>query len=251
MLALFKSHYSIGKSILTLNDPSKVKDGGSDSVFQIALENNLSEVILVEDSLIGFSEAYKRCIEHNIKLVFGLRLSMRNSKEEADAESEHKIIIFSKNNQGCKLLNLIYSKAFTEFDGYLTYETLEKIWDDAHLKLAVPFYDSFLYTNLLKYGTNSIPNFNKIKPTFFIESNGLAFDSLLKDEVVEYAIKNNYSTEKVKSIYYKNKKDAEALMTYKIICNRSFGKARSLSRPELAHFCSNEFSFESWKEQNA
>ena len=49
MLALFKSHYSIGKSILTLNDPSKVKDGGSDSVFQIALENNLSEIILVED----------------------------------------------------------------------------------------------------------------------------------------------------------------------------------------------------------
>ena len=59
MLALFKSHYSIGKSILTLNDASKVKDGGSDSIFQIALDNNLSEIILVEDSLIGFSEAYK------------------------------------------------------------------------------------------------------------------------------------------------------------------------------------------------
>jgi|TARA_B100001094_G_C18171648_1_gene795474 DNA polymerase III alpha subunit len=251
MLALFKSHYSIGKSILTLNDASKVKDGGSDSIFQIALDNNLSEIILVEDSLIGFSEAYKRCTENNIKLVFGLRLSMRNSQEEADTESEHKIIIFAKNNQGCKLLNLIYSKAFTESNGYLTYETLEKVWDDTHLKLAVPFYDSFLYTNLLKYGTNSIPNFNKIKPTFFIESNGLAFDSLLKDEVVEYASKNNCPTEKVKSIYYKNKKDAEALMSYKIICNRSFGKTRSLSRPELAHFCSNEFSFESWKEQNA
>jgi len=251
MLALFKSHYSIGKSILTLNDASKVKDGGSDSIFQIALDNNLSEIILVEDSLIGFSEAYKRCTENNIKLVFGLRLSMRNSKEEADTESEHKIIIFAKNNQGCKLLNLIYSKAFTESNGYLTYEILEKVWDDTHLKLAVPFYDSFLYTNLLKYGTNSIPNFNKIKPTFFIESNGLAFDSLLKYEVAEYASKNNHPTEKVKSIYYKNKKDAEALMSYKIICNRSFGKTRSLSRPELAHFCSNEFSFESWKEQNA
>ncbi len=69
MLALFKSHYSIGKSILTLNDASKVKDGGSDSIFQIALDNNLSEIILVEDSLIGFSEAYKRCTENNIKLL--------------------------------------------------------------------------------------------------------------------------------------------------------------------------------------
>ena len=40
MLALFKSHYSIGKSILTLKHPEKVEDGGPDSIFSIAKENN-------------------------------------------------------------------------------------------------------------------------------------------------------------------------------------------------------------------
>ena len=43
MLALFKSHYSIGKSILTLNDPSKTSEGGSDSIFQIAKDNSLDK----------------------------------------------------------------------------------------------------------------------------------------------------------------------------------------------------------------
>jgi hypothetical protein len=79
MLALFKSCYSIGKSILTLDDPKKTSPEGSDSIFKIALENDLKEIILVEDSLIGFFEAFKRSKELKLKLIFGLRLSMRNS----------------------------------------------------------------------------------------------------------------------------------------------------------------------------
>ena len=108
MLALFKSHYSIGKSILTLNDPSKTSEGGSDSIFQIAKDNSLDKIILVEDSLVGFFEAYKKCKELNIQLIFGLRLSIRNSNNKEDESSDHKVIIFSKNDKGCKLLNKIY-----------------------------------------------------------------------------------------------------------------------------------------------
>ena len=48
MLALFKSHFSIGKSILTLDDPITHKEGGADSIFSIAKENNLKEVVLVK-----------------------------------------------------------------------------------------------------------------------------------------------------------------------------------------------------------
>lgn len=250
MLPLFKSHYSIGKSILTLKDPSKCKDNGPDSVFKIALENNLNKIILVEDSLIGFFEAHRMSNKLGLQLIFGLRLSMRNSAEEDDICSEHKVIIFSKNSNGCKLLNKIYSKAFTLFDGFLTYESLKELWDTNSLKFAVPFYDSFLHVNNFGF-CNTVPEIKFFKPTFFLEDNGLALDSLLSDLVKDQA-NNTYSApiQKVKSVYYKNKKDAEALMTYKIICNRSFGKSRSLSRPELAHFCSDEFSFESWKEQN-
>ena len=251
MLCLFKSHYSIGKSILTLADPSKQSDEGSNSIFKIASDNNLDKIILVEDSLVGFFEAYRRAESLKKQLIFGLRLSMRNSSAEEDVQSDHKIIIFAKNSQGCKELNTIYSKAFSEFDGFLDYSTLSKIWKNEIFKMAIPFYDSFLHKNRFGF-SNALPDFSFTNPTFFIESNGLAFDHLLKKEVLTFSDNSKkYPTQKVKSVYYKNNKDAEALMTYKIICNRSFGKNRSLSRPELAHFCSDEFSFESWEKQTS
>lgn len=249
MLPLFKTHFSLGKSILTLDDPKKVSEGGADSVFKIIKENSLKEMILVEDSLVGFFEAFKRSKELGIQLIFGLRLSMRNSSSPEDDGSSHKIIIFAKDDIGCKLLNKIYSKAFCEFSGFLNYASLKELWNETHLKLAVPFYDSFIYVNNFSFA-NAVPDFSFTKPTLFIEDNDLALDFLLKEKVLEFAKINNYETADVKSIYYNKKEDVKAYMTYKIICNRSFGKDRSLERPELAHFCSNQFSFESWKEKN-
>lgn len=243
MVALFKSHFSLGKSILTLDDPKKTSEGGADSIFKIAVDNNLEKIVLVEDTLIGFFEAYKRAKELNIQLIFGLRLSMRNSNLEEDASSEHKIIVFAKNDQGCKLLNKIYSKAFCEFDGFLDYKTLKNLWSEEALKLAIPFYDSFIYVNAFNFG-NAVPDLTFTKPTYFIERNNLALDSLLENKVLGFT----KDVELVKTIYYKSKKDAAALMTYKIICNRSFGKNRTLDKPELPHFCSDEFCFDSWKE---
>lgn len=249
MLPLFKSHYSIGKSILTLDDPKKVTEGGSDSIFKIAIENKLNSIVLVEDTLIGFFEAYKRCKEFKIQLIFGLRLSMRNSSLPEDANSQHKIIIFAKTDVGCKLLNKIYSQAFCEFSGFLDYNSLKSLWDDNHLKMAIPFYDSFLYVNNFSFG-NIVPDLSFTKPTVFIEDNELSLDYLIRQKAEDFAKSNNLLTNSVKSVYYKNKEDVTAFMTYKIICNRSFGKDRSLEKPELPHFCSNHFCFESWKEKN-
>lgn len=249
MLPLFKTHYSIGKSILTLDDPKKTSPEGSDSVFSIAKENNLNQIILVEDSLIGFFEAFKRCKDLGIQLVFGLRLSMRNSPLPEDESSEHKIIIFAKDSEGCKLINKIYSQAFCEFSGFLDYASLKKLWNDSHLKMAIPFYDSFIHCNNFSF-CNAIPDFSFTKPDIFIEKNGLALDFLIEHKAKEFATKNSLNTCIVKSIYYKNKKDVKAFMTYKIICNRSFGKERSLEKPELPHFCSDRFSFEAWKQES-
>lgn len=249
MLPLFKSHFSIGKSILTLDDPKKVTDGGSDSIFKIAKDNNLKQIILVEDSLIGFFEAYKRSKEMEIQLIFGLRISMRNSALPEDQSSEHKIIIFAKSDQGCKLLNKIYSKAFCINSGFIDYTDLKELWNENDLKLAIPFYDSFIYTNNFSFG-NVIPDFSFTKPTLFVEDNGLALDYLLQEKVNEFATNNNIPKTKVRSIYYNKKSDVKAFMAYKIICNRSFGKERSLEKPELPHFCSDKFSFEAWKEEN-
>lgn len=250
MVPLFKSHYSIGKSILTLDDPKKTVENGSDSIIKIAKDAELKNVVLVEDCLTGFFEALKRTQEQKLALIFGLRLSMRNSALPDDEKSEHKIVIFAKNAEGCKLLNKIYSKAFTEYNGYLDYPELKKLWNEKDLRMCVPFYDSFVYVNLLNFG-NCVPDFSFCAPSFLIERNNVSFDALLETAVNEYVAPHSYKTVLAKSIYYKLKKDIKAFQTYKIICNRTIGKERTLDKPELPHFCSDEFCFESWKEEAA
>ena len=85
-----------------------------------------------------------------------------------------------------------------------------------------------------------------ISPTFWLESNNLPFDFLLAEKVVSFANSIAKPIESVKTILYKNKKDVEALQTYKILCNRNFGRAATLSSPNLDHFGSNEFCLESY-----
>lgn len=252
MLPLFKSHFSIGKSILTLDDPSNHKEGKSDSVFSIAKDNNLDRVVLVEDSLTGFLQAKKVADSMGIKLVFGLRLDMCenaliNPKEES-VKSRHKIVIFAKNSEGCTLLNSIYSEAFSEAFNAVDRKILKKHWNNKNLTLAIPFYDSFIFNNTIKF-SSCTPNFSFTKPTFFLENNSLPFDLLLRANVLKFCKENDFNTELTKSIYYKNKKDVSALQTYKCITGRTFGN-KTLSKPNLDHFGSNEFCFESWKENN-
>lgn len=252
MLPLFKSHYSIGKSILTLNDPSDHKEGGSDSIFSIAQENNLKELVLVEDSLTGFLQAKKNADKLNMKLIFGLRINMKEdaslTNKEDSSNSSHKIILFAKNSKGCQLLNEIYSEAFTKCQNSVDEKLLKKYWNKKHLILAIPFYDSFIFNNLMKFA-NCTPSFSFCDSTYFIEDNGLPFDRFLQQKVKNFAAKNKNKVELTKSIYYKNKKDVTALQTYKCITGRTFG-VKTLSKPNLDHFGSNEFCFQSWKEHN-
>jgi hypothetical protein len=61
IVPLFKSHCSLGRSILTLDKPKDEKNPEvSDSVFDIASEEGLKEVFLVEDNMTGFLQAYTK-----------------------------------------------------------------------------------------------------------------------------------------------------------------------------------------------
>jgi DNA polymerase III alpha subunit len=245
MIPLFKSNYSIGKSILTLDAPEENPDvEKSDSIFQIAKDEKLDKIVLVEDTMIGFLEAHKLSKSLGIQLIFGLRINCCNDALSDDREkSQHKIIIFAKNDLGCKLLNKIYSKAYCENNGYVDCSTLSNIWNESALKLAIPFYDSYIYQNSFSFN-NCIPNFSFCNPTFFIERNNLPFEELLIDKIKSITEKIEFT----KTIYYKNKKDVFAYQTYRCITNRSFGKEQSLSSPNLNHFGSDEFCWESFKE---
>tara|TARA_Y100000401_G_scaffold40905_1_gene31107 strand:- start:179 stop:925 length:747 start_codon:yes stop_codon:yes gene_type:complete len=242
MTPVFKSTYSIGKSILTLDDDDK--EGGPDSIFTICEENKIKSLVLVEDSMTGFVTAHNRCKEKGIDLVFGLRITCCNNTLEDD-NSDHKIVIFANNDEGCRLLYRIYSYAHTD-SGKVDFNFLNSIWSD-DLELVIPFYDSFIFNNNF-YLRKCVPDFYKMLPTFWVEQNGLPFDGLLRKKVEKFAQGMMRPVKKVKTILYKNKSDVEALQTYKILCNRNFGRAASLSCPNLDHFGSNEFCIESYLE---
>ncbi len=249
MVPVFKSDYSIGKSILTLNDPC---ESGPQSIFSLLDKHNQDSLCLVEDSLTGFLKAHSQCDKFGINLRFGLRISFcSDSKAEIPKggdTTEYKIIIFAKNSVGCKLLNKIYSYAFTEGSGRIDSAYLKSIWSSANLAVAVPFYDSFLFYNFFTFRT-CIMDFDFTNPTFFLEDNKLPFDSFLKDQVINYCENLNYNTIKTKSIYYECREDFSAYQTYKCICARSsFGRGSSLEKPNLDHCASQEFCMESWEE---
>jgi DNA polymerase III alpha subunit len=223
MIPLFKTHASIGRSILRIEDVKRIAD-----------ENEFDEVYLVEDTMVGFPEAFRTFGE---KLRFGYRFSIYND-DESD-ESESKMIVFADGDQGYKDLCSLYTRSFGE--------KLKTPWDEyRNLKFAVPFYDSFLHKNLVGF-TNCMPNLPK-DIYFLAEDNGLPFDGILYSKVKDFAEKNAYSLTKVKSIYYENKEDVEAFQTYKCICNRQPGRQASLSNPRLDHFGSDRFCVEAWKE---
>ena len=223
MIPLFKTHSSIGKSILRIEDVKRIAD-----------ENEFDEVYLVEDTMVGFPEAFRTFGE---KLRFGYRFSIFNDEESDDSES--KIIAFADGDQGYKDLCSLYTRSFGE--------KLKTPWDEyQNLKFAVPFYDSFLHKNLVGFA-NCMPNLPK-DIHFFTEDNGLPFDGILNSKIKDFAENNTCSLTKVKSIYYENKEDVEAFQTYKCICNRQPGRQASLSNPRLDHFGSDRFCVEAWKE---
>ena len=245
MIALFKSHYSIGKSILTLEDPSKCKEGGPKSIFSVSKED---KIILVEDTLIGFLQAHKTAESLEKQLIFGLRLScshMSNSSDSSDCN--HKIIIFAKNSNGCKLLNNIYSHAFCNNDGVIDTTYLKTVWNNDDLDLCIPFYDSFIFMNSMFF-CSCIPDFSFCNPTFFIEENYLPFDPFIKKKVVDYCDNFKYNYIESKSIYYDKREDFEAYQTYRCICAKKNGKQRTLSVPNFDHLASPEFCYESYLE---
>jgi len=249
VLPLFKSHYSIGKSVLTLEKPEDVNPTGPQSIIDICLKNSLDTLILVEDSMSGFLQAHLNCKESKLKLIYGIRLEITRDIEDKSEESfsgTSRYVVFAKNDKGYNRLIKIYSLAAKDGFYYrprIDFKNLKKLWSKEDLVLAVPFYDSFLYKNHFTYG-ECVTEFDFCKPIFFEEKNNLPFDGALRKRVVDYC-KNKFEIFKSKSIYYNLKEDFSSYLTFRCISNRS-----TLSMPRFEHMSSDRFSFENWKEQD-
>lgn len=241
MIPLFKSHYSLGKSILTLEDESE--ENGPDSIFSIANDNDLKELYLVEDSMAGFLLAMEGAKKFKLDLRFGLRVGCVNEHgAENEDKSYHKIILFALNTEGCHKLIKISSEINTQFGGKASYPYLKSIWSK-DIQMVVPYYDSFLMKNLMSF-SSCIPDFSFCKPIFFTEENGLPFEQIYNERLKSYG---EYEMTPVKSIYYKDRADFAAWQTFKCMQRKSWGNV-SLNKPEQPNCCSAEFCFESWRE---
>src|SRR6266446_2898582 len=253
-IPIFSSHYSFN-SILTLDPPpdkskpEKVEDylKGPRSIIQLATDNKIDPLFIVENNLSGFVKAYKNSKEQKLNLRFGLKIIVCNDMKDKSPESlktEHKVIVFARNSSGYKRLLKIYSEAATKGFYYrprIDSTTLEKFWNKKDLILAHPFYYSFLHRNLL-YFSNCQPDYNFANNIFFLEKNDLPFNYLIEDAVNKFCGKKGESQKQnVQSIYYEKEADFKTLATYRCIHERA-----TLEKPNLEHFACSQFSLENW-----
>jgi DNA polymerase-3 subunit alpha len=245
ILGIFTSHYTMGKSTLTLDKPEDISDNKPISIISIAKKHELSSVYLVEDNFSGFIEAYKNFKDVKVSLKFGLKLVICNNildKTEESFSGESKVVIWMKNSDGYKDLIRIYSKAATDGFYYiprLDWPTLQKMWSD-NLILSIPEYSSFLHNNILK-GKECVPNFGDIKPNIFYAKMNLPFDHIIEEYHRNFAVSNNLELIEVHPIRFYSSKQFDSYQTFRCINKRSI-----LSKPNIDHFASKVFSFEEY-----
>lgn len=230
MVPLFKSQFSIGKSILT-----------SEKILDIAQTNQLEKVILLEDTFYGFRVFNKLFQDEGIPFVFGLRISVVNTEGDY-SEKPSKLALFAKNNEGIGDLKRMFSNASLDDRNSLILSDYDTS-DFKNLKVCVPFYDSYIFNNLFHFGLSHI-DIKHLDPVYFIEDNNHPFDFQIKSIIDSLGVK----TQAVKTILHRDKDDFAALQMYKAACNRSGGKSPTFQNPNLNHFCSDEFCWESYKD---
>lgn len=247
ILPIFSTHYGFThSSILTLEEAGKTKAGNPVSICDLAKDYNLKHVVIVDETIGGFIEAYKNLSKIGVQLVFGVKMCVcadETDKSDESVKTESNVIIFANNSQGYKDLIRIYNRAWTTNHyklGRTSWRQMKELWTN-NLSLALPFFSSFIARNLLTF-SNVVPDF-PVKPTVFREiDSGLPFAQLIDDATIQFANQQGFTVQPVKSIYYQSAADYDAYTTFRAIGNRA-----EFGRPNVDHMCSDQFSFEAWR----
>lgn len=243
MIPIFQTNYSIGKGILTLDDPKEIDDGPT-SVFSIAKKHDLKDLWVADYNFAGFPTFYKGCLKEGIKPRFGIKFYVcQNCSDKSDESlrSESKVVVWMLNSAAyqdlCKLYSVSYEEQNFYYQNRLDWPTLKALWTP-NLGLSIDAYDGFLAQNLLRNGC-CVPDLSFCDPEFLLCETELPFDSLIKEKTVSFCAENNYKTVETAPIYYYQDADAETFQTFRAIQNKA-----TLQKPNLDHFSSNKFSFE-------
>lgn len=246
VLPLFKSHFSIGKSILSLEKPTG-KDSYPTSIFDLLKNNGLNRLVLVDESISGLLQASKVAEDNKIDLTYGIRFWVSQDakqKNESILAQRARYIVFMKGPDAYENLLKMWTYAATDgfyYEPSIDFKTLGELWDDKKLKLAIPFYDSFLYLNNFESHLH-VPDVSFTKDvTLFQESNDLIFDDHLSKKVQEYGSHSGYPILQTQSIYYKCEEDFLAYLAIRCLHNRT-----TIDCPNLNHMTSDKFNFKKW-----
>ena len=110
MIPLFKSTFSIGRSLLRVED-----------LVDIAQSGDVKKMILVEDNFYGFRVINKAFLHIEVPMVYGVKLPVVHS---SITEKPSKLIFFPKNNKGVAVARNLYIKCFTSVGEYLNMSDL-------------------------------------------------------------------------------------------------------------------------------
>lgn len=260
---IFSSHYSVlhSRSILTLEKAEELEKNPQNdnqgcipnstpvSICSIAKLHKIDKLFLIDSSFSGFQEAYRNLTEIGTQLIFGIKIFVCDDvadKSDKGATNDNKIYLISKNKVGYQELIKVYSEAATNGFYYyprLDWSQLNKISEN--IEVWISFYDGFIHNNLLSYGVSIIPKFDNVRPKFCVENHGLPFDSLIQDGIDKFCGGTGFEKVETHQIYYYRNLDAKSYCVYRCINNRS-----TLNKPNLSHFSSNRFSWESYDNSN-
>lgn len=242
VIPIFRSNYSL-TSILTLDKAAPESDrkkNSADSIFDICNDKDIKDVFIADNNLSGLVEAYENAEAAGLNLRYGFRVNVCNNIEDKTEQSVKtcgKLILFAKRDSFqdlIKLHNIATTIGIYNEKPRLDYDTIKKNWTK-NLLMVIPFYDSFIFNNLL-HGYECIPDIDFANPYICIEDNKLPFDNLIKNQIISNI---KYDQIQSKTVYYNKRSDFDAYMTYRCILNRT-----TFQKPELAHFGSNEFCME-------
>lgn len=254
---IFVSHYSLFRSLLTLEEPGRAKAGNPVSVFALAQQANLQEVIVCDSHVDGFLEGYKTASKLGLKLCFGLKLKVCADMNDRTLESrrtESSVVVLVRNSQGYHDLLRIWNRAWGK-EGHFAYRDasygradwglLKTYWTE-NLGLALPYFSSFIAKNLLTFAQIT-PDLPVAAPWVLKEEgNGLPFAPLIDAAIGRYTNGDSSMVVPSKTILYARPEDFRAYCTF-----RAIGTRGEFSAPGVDHLASLAFSFQSWQELNS
>lgn len=221
MIPIFRTHFSVGKSILTPED-----------CFELGCSENLETIFFLETTFASFRKLSKLSEKYKQPFVYGVQFLLDFGK----------LNVFAKNSKGIIELKQLFSSVHADNGGKLSKQLCPH---SNNLLYAFPHYDSPLFKNHF-YFAEQVEDFLDLKPIQFIEENDHPFDFLVKDSVSSFCSLNKVESQLVKSICYKKRVDVSAMQFYSAVDRRTGGKNPTFDNPNLEHFCSPEFCWESY-----